>query len=258
MEAVLTESLCRISINWTNFRSNTAKLMEGGRTLMPVIKADAYGHGVLQASRELSALGIGWVAVGTLEEGVLVRKHGFEGNIVALLSTIMDPPSLLMARKNRIVPLVHSWAFLRALIESLRGTEDTAPMDIAVKVDTGMGRLGFRPEEMEEVAKTLQEQPVLRPLIQISHFSVADEDGEDDYTQAQAERFYAAADTMRRFFPDMECSLGNTAGLLHHHLLCPGIYRPASPSTAAILSTVPRAKRQGVVFCPSWKFRPLF
>ncbi|MBR4424068.1 MAG: alanine racemase, partial [Mailhella sp.] len=81
-------SLCRVHLNWDSFRSNLRLLRYISPDLMPVIKADAYGHGARRAARELETEGVGWAAAGTLEEAEAIRDGGFSGRIVILLSCL--------------------------------------------------------------------------------------------------------------------------------------------------------------------------
>ena len=104
----MTASSCRVHLDWDNFRHNLRLLKSRGKTLLPIIKADAYGHGVLRASEELTELGIGWAAIGTLEEGCDVRNHGYRGRIVSLLCRTLSPADVRLAREKRIIPLIHS------------------------------------------------------------------------------------------------------------------------------------------------------
>ena len=217
---------CRVHINWENFCHNINILNKKGHSLMPVIKADAYGHGVLKAAAALEKLGIGWAATGTLEEAAAVRDSGFSGNIVALLSLVPDKEHVRLAVEKRLVPLIHNREGLHAVKNVLAELSPDRPLDIAVKVDTGMARLGFTLDEMENVAEFLADSPSLNPLVQVSHFSVADEPEEDDYTSRQRDIFSRAAAVMHRRFPAMRCSLGNTAGLAGKHSDTDDICRP--------------------------------
>ncbi|WP_418765379.1 alanine racemase [Mailhella sp.] len=209
----MIEPSCHVRVNWEHFRHNIGLLMKKGHELMPVIKADAYGHGVKNAAAQLEAMGVTWAAAGTLQEASVVRDAGFSGHIVALLSRVPDESDVRLALGQRLTPLIHNWEGLRAVKNAARSLKSDAALDIAVKVDTGMGRLGFTLEDMEDVATFLAETPELRPIAQISHLAVADVPGEIDYTRRQSDVFYRAAAIMRRRFPDMRCSLGNTAGL---------------------------------------------
>ena len=183
---------------------------------MPVIKADAYGHGVLKAAAELERLGIQWAAAGTLEEAAAVRDAGFSGHIVSLLSPVPDRSGVMLALEKRLTPLIHNREGLHAVKKAMSDDFAGQVLNVAVKVDTGMGRLGFPLEDMEKVAEFLAGAPALNPLVQVSHFSVADEPEQDAYTARQRDIFARAAAIMHRRFPSMRCSLGNTAGLTSH------------------------------------------
>ncbi|MBR3881329.1 MAG: alanine racemase [Mailhella sp.] len=222
----MTASSCRVHIRWDNFRHNLLLLQEKGKTLMPVIKADAYGHGALRASEELSALGIDWAAIGTLEEGIGIRLHGYQGNIVSLLSRTPDGENIRLAHSHNIIPLIHSWDGLRAAAEALSALPDIQSFRFAVKMDTGMRRLGFRLEELEEVATFIASTPALSPCLLLSHFATADMPDEEEYTQTQAEIFQQGANILRHHFPELLCSLGNTAGLVSHTARSGDICRP--------------------------------
>ena len=223
----MIDSTCRVHIDWNNFRHNLRILMQKGRTLMPVIKADAYGHGVLRASEELTSLGIDWAAIGTLDEGCRVRDHGYKGNIVSLLCPTLSPEDIRLAREKNILPTVHHWAGLKAVDETLRSdASQTAPLRIAIKIDSGMSRLGFTLEELEEVASFITENGRIEPVLLLSHLAVADDPEENDFTERQAGQFFKGADIMHRYFPNMLCSLGNTAGLMSHTSIAGDICRP--------------------------------
>lgn len=218
-------SSCHVHINWEHFRHNLCQLMRKGKKLMPVIKADAYGHGVLPASDILTELGIDWAAISTLEEGRLVREHGYGGKIVALLSFTLSREDVRLAYEKRIIPVVHDWTGLKAVQNAL-AHEGIERFDIAIKVDTGMRRLGFSIHEMEEVTAFLAAHPILNPALILSHLAVADEPDHDDFTEQQAESFFSAVNILRRSFPDVPCSLGNTAGLVSHTERAGDICRP--------------------------------
>ncbi len=219
------ESLCRVRLNWSHFRQNIKRIAREGKTLMPVVKADAYGHGAIRAARELSSLGIKWLATGTVQEGAAIREDGFRGHIVALLGLNFDKESLSLAYAKGLTPLIHSWEGLH-FAASAPVEYGGGPMNIALKVDTGMGRLGFPPSSMEGVSTFLAENRALVPQVLVSHFSVADDPDEDAYTRRQAEAFFRAADILHRRFPTMRCSLGHTAGLLCYPELAGDICRP--------------------------------
>ena len=222
----MIEPSCHFHINWKNFCHNVGVLRQEGHDLMPVIKADAYGHGVVRAAAELERMGINWAAAGTLQEAALIRDAGFSGRIVSLLCPVPHKEEVKLALEKHLSPLVHNKEGLHALRDAVRALKADKPLEIAVKVDSGMGRLGFSLQDMEKVAAFLNETPDLLPIVQISHFAVADDPSESDYTRRQCDIFYRAADIMHRYFPAMRCSLGNTAGLMEHVTHADDICRP--------------------------------
>ena len=220
----MIEPSCHVHVNWEHFRRNIEELLKRGHDLMPVIKADAYGHGVRKAAAVLEDMGIGWAAAGTIQEAAEVKNAGFSGNIVALLSRAPEEEDVRLACEKRLSPLIHNWEGLEAVTRVVRDID--APLGIAVKAETGMGRLGFRLEEMEAVAEAIAAEPRLSPIVQVSHFAVADDPAEEEYTKRQCDVFYRAADILHRKFPDMRCSLGNTAGLVEGFTRKDDICRP--------------------------------
>lgn len=216
-------SLCRVRINFDHLRHNLALLRASGKPLMPVVKADAYGHGLTEVSAALAVEGVDHLAVGAVAEGARLRQSGFGGCIVALLG-VVDDEDLVAARTYGITPLVHDRPGLLRLIE--REQSSGEPLGVAVKCDTGMARLGFAVEDMAEVAEALAACPGLRAEMLVSHLAVADDPDEDAYTRAQATRFGEAARALRTRFPGLRLSLGNTACLLAFPELAGDLARP--------------------------------
>ncbi|MCH5276597.1 MAG: alanine racemase [Desulfovibrionaceae bacterium] len=215
--------VCRVRVNHDHLRHNLALLQATGKALMPVVKADAYGHGLTDVAATLAAGGVDHLAVGSVAEAVRLRRSGFGACIVALLGAV-DDENRAAARAWDIVPLVHDWPGLSRLAETEAKAEK--PLRVAVKCDTGMSRLGFAVEDMARVAQALAACPGLRADMLMSHLAVADEPEEDAYTRAQAARFGEAARALRAYFPQLRLSLGNTACLLTFPDLAGDLARP--------------------------------
>lgn len=208
---------------------NWELLRASGKALMPVIKADAYGHGLTFAARELARAGAEHFAVGDVSEAVALRRSGFDGMIVALLG-LMNADDLAAARQYRITPLIHHWQSLDLLANISLGAGEL-PLSVALKCDTGMARLGFLPEEMSEVTGRLRALPHVRPELLLSHLAVADEVHApdalgEDFTLEQVRRFQHAARLARAAFPSLRLSLGNSACLLAFPELAGDLARP--------------------------------
>lgn len=188
-----------------------------GSRVLAVIKADAYGHGMVEAARALAAADA--LAVASLEEALRLREAAITGDIV-LLEGLFEARELEAAVEQRLQLVVHSEAQLQWL-EAWRGS---APLSLWLKVDTGMNRLGFAPGELHQAWERLAALPQLRKgcLRLMSHLACADE-AEHPANDVQRECFEAATAGL-----DAERSLANSAALLtrpdmHYDWVRPGI-----------------------------------
>ena len=173
----------------------TKDLPEGCRFL-GVVKADAYGHGAVPIAKELERLGAGYLAVSNFEEALQLRRADITLPILILGYT---PPELAPREAAlRITQEVHSIEYGRELSAALAASGLT--LNIHMKIDTGMTRLGFfaydRPETVPELVE-LAGLPCLHTEGIFMHFAVADTPGEDDYTRLQHDRFAAVLEALR-------------------------------------------------------------
>jgi len=99
-----------------------------------VVKANAYGHGMLEVARILCAEGIPWLAVSAVDEGVALRDAGISGCRILVMAGVMSWERSAV-RQYRLTPVVHSLDELRAFAEG-------GPLSVHLKIDTGMDRLG--------------------------------------------------------------------------------------------------------------------
>ncbi len=168
--------------------------------VMAVIKANAYGHGMVPVALHLSHVDA--FAVARVPEALELRANGVEAKIV-LLAGVMNTSELAAAMQHRFEPVVHCAAQLDLLDHSIGGK-----VNVWVKFDTGMNRLGFDPADADAIISRLRKSPGVDELRLMTHLSSADDiDGQT--TSEQLERFRAIA---RGFEGDV--SIGNTAGTL--------------------------------------------
>ena len=119
------------------------KLLPQGCELMPVVKANAYGHGAILISKQLNRLGIKSFCVSAISEGIELRRHGIKGEILILGYTY--PKQFPLLRKYNLTQTVidHSYAWqLNSYGKRLK---------VHIKIDTGMHRFGERCEKIEEI-----------------------------------------------------------------------------------------------------------
>ncbi len=146
---------------------------------MAVVKANGYGHGAVPAARAALEGGATWLGVSSVAEGVELRKAGLQ---VPILNLGYTPPAALSAAvAARLALTIYDEAGLRLL--------ETAGTEIAVhvKVDTGMHRLGARPELAIELARRVHAHSTLRLEGFWTHF--ADADGDLAFTRTQLDLF---------------------------------------------------------------------
>ena len=153
-----------IEKNYRVFRS----LIPQNTKMMAVVKSNAYGHGLLDFSREISALGVDWLGVDSIIEGLSLRRASINTPILVLGSTL--PEMLLSAAENNISLAVSNFEILTE-IESLKFKN---ALRVHIKIDSGMHRHGFVEKDMKMVMKSLKK---LKGKIEVeglfTHFAAA-------------------------------------------------------------------------------------
>ena len=153
--------------------------------VMAVIKANAYGHGMVPAAKALAQTD--GFAVARLEEGLALREAGL-ANRILLLEGVFGAAQLQAAAQQRFDLMVHSFEQL-AMLEARAGSEVISAW---IKVDTGMNRLGFRPEQFPEAHARLRRVANVAPdPTLVTHLANAD-DRRDAKTTQQMQAFAAA------------------------------------------------------------------
>lgn len=129
-------SLSQIAANFHAIRAVVGADVE----VMPVVKADAYRHGAIQVSRTLEHAGARWLAVGNVEEGVILRENGMAARILVMADFLPGERASLL--DYNLTPVIHSLEDIREWdrLAAARGT----PAAYHLKIDSGMGRLGTR------------------------------------------------------------------------------------------------------------------
>lgn len=150
--------------------------------VMPVVKANAYGHGAVQLARAAERAGIDYFAVAFLEEAIELRKHGISKDI--LVFNYVEPDMLHIAQQNNITITLYSWEQL------WRYTKQIWRPKVHIKIDTGMRRLGVMPEEARDFLDAVRKAG-FDVEGAYTHFAVADSLDEEDvqFTKEQAQLF---------------------------------------------------------------------
>lgn len=172
--------------NYQILRNNVPANVE----VMPVIKANAYGHGMLETAQALSPMGVKHFAVALPEEGMDLRLGGVEGEILVLGAAM--PAAAQAVVRYGLTQTVFTPDMVALLNKEAEKQSATALVHI--KLDTGMNRIGLRThEEAEALAKALAEAPNVKVTGIYTHFADADnpmpDGGVNAFTRAQLSRF---------------------------------------------------------------------
>ena len=161
--------------------------------IIAVVKANAYGHGLVEMTQALQRLGIARFGVATIEEGLTLRAAGIQAPIVMLGA--LFPPQIPDLVANSLTPVIHEPAGAAALAKQLSPTAQ--PYAVHLKVETGMGRLGLTLAELSTMLSAAEFKGPLRLEGLMTH--LADADGDDrSFSDEQLAQFHAAVDRARQ------------------------------------------------------------
>lgn len=222
-----------IELNQNNLQQNVSSLqglMPPDCQLMPVIKANAYGHGAVLMAKKLNTYGVKAFCVATVKEGIELRSHGIKGEILVLGYT--HPKQFPLLRRYRLVQTVVDYSYAKLL--NTYGKK----FKVHLKIDTGMHRLGVRYENIDEICsifqcKNLRIEGAYTHLCSDATTSEADK----DFTLAQGKAFYSVISQLRkRGYDCPKIHLQASYGLLNYPQLS-GDYVRIGIALYGILST---------------------
>lgn len=184
----------------------------GDVACMSVVKANAYGHGAVECARRLEREGTEWFGVATVEEGIELREADIAGPILVLGG--FWPGQIESALGKRLTPVVSTFEQAQAIDRIAENRGETA--HIHVKIDTGMGRLGFRHDDAYETARNLGRLQHVAVEGMMTHFAAAD-DLASGFTELQSARFDEAAAAFRsNGITPRYLDLANSPGAVAH------------------------------------------
>jgi alanine racemase len=184
----------------SNYRFLAARVAP--RPVYAVVKADAYGHGAVPVAARLARAGADRFAVANPEEGAALRRGGVAGEILVLSRADGEDVPRLAA--YGLSPALYDATQAKAIADASRRL--ATPLPVHVELDTGMGRAGFRPEELDLVIALLREARVLRLAGTFANLSRADDPSSPE-TVRQVELLRAGAARLRE--------AGIAPGLVH-------------------------------------------
>ena len=161
--------------------------------LLAVVKADAYGHGAVPVARAALEAGASWLGVALVEEGAALRRAGIDQPILVLSEPPPEAAGAVVA--GRLTPVVYTEVGIEALAKAVAEAPPDQPLPVHLKVDTGMHRVGCRPEDAIALADALGARPELVLEGICTHFAVADEPHRPE-TLTQLREFNALLDAL--------------------------------------------------------------
>lgn len=182
------------------FNYKEVKKLAGRKGIYAVVKANAYGHGSVAVSKFLQErTDVYGFAVATYQEGQELFTSGIKRPILIMSSTVEEGREYL--RELPLLPVVYDFKEL-SLVKELS-------VPFHVKIDTGMGRLGFLKSEWDDLISELKNSKVVGVM---SHLCCADEDKE--FSLSQAEEFKKFVKAVKAFKPKVEVHLENSAAVV--------------------------------------------
>lgn len=189
------EEFSRLEINLDgcldNYKYFRSKLQDSTKLLV-LVKANAYGHGAVEFASLMEDAGADYLAVAYPVEGMELRQAGIKTPIMVLTAGTDSFEQIINYGLEPGIPNIYS---LKVLCEVLRKRGMT-DFPVHVKLDTGMHRLGFMTEELDELLAFLKVCPQVKVKSVYSHLAAADDPSSDDFTLGQIELFRKNADRL--------------------------------------------------------------
>lgn len=205
MEKDIKKSRAWIEINLDNLKNNIEQIksiIPDSTKIMAVVKANAYGHGIIEVAKYLNKLGINDFAVATLAEGINLRENNITGNILILGYT--DLKAIKYVVRYNLIQTILDYEYAQE-IENLKLKEK---LKVHIKINTGMNRIGESYKSIDNLSKIYQLKNI-EVLGTYTHLCSSDSLKEDDvlFTRKQIENFYNCINSLK--------SLGCNIGKIH-------------------------------------------
>jgi alanine racemase len=194
------------------------KLLLPGTQLMAVVKADAYGHGAIAVAQTALKSGASWLGVATVPEGIELRKAGVEAPILILGATNTQEQVEAIVRWQ-LQPTLCSLKQALVFSDILEAIKIESPLQVHLKLDTGMSRLGIHWLDCTQFVQLVARLPHLNINSVYSHLATADSP-DNTVMKQQHQRFESAIAQIKEIGIEVPClHLANSAGTLSNKSL---------------------------------------
>jgi len=187
---VLEIDLNKITHNLNFYRS---RLKPNVKTMV-MVKAFAYGSSSHEIANWLEFQNVDYLAVAYADEGVVLRQHGITLPIMVMNP---DPRSFELLHQHNLEPELYSEEIFQDYANYTRSFQNS--LKIHLKLDTGMHRLGFEPQDLNQLIALLKQNPQLRVASVFSHLAASDESAHNGFSAKQALAFKKSADEIIDF-----------------------------------------------------------
>ncbi len=207
-------SFNRVIIDSTALTHNYRYLLRkaDGVKFMAMVKSDAYGHSMVHTAAALSASGCDLFGVAEMNEAVTLRDSGCDGDIFVFVG--FDHADVDYLYTHRLTPVVFTREDLAAIAEANK--KFNTALDVYLKFDCGMGRLGFDPQQAEEILETCRSLSI-KPVGMMSHFPCSD-NRSSSHSRRASETFFGIGERQGQATGErkFEGSICNSGGILYH------------------------------------------
>ena len=200
-------------INFGAMRRNLQKFqakLQPNTLVMAMVKASGYGTGSFEVARALEEIHIDYLGVAFAQEALSLRAQGIKCPVLVLNSEAAQLP--MLAQSGCEVELFD----LHQLKDWLAVPQQEHLLQVHIKVDTGMHRLGFQPSALQDLLGVLQSRKDIAVNGIMTHLSASNNSEEDAYTKAQLTQFQAACDEIRHHYPSAKAHALNSYGIARH------------------------------------------
>ena len=187
------------------------KRIGNGRKILGIVKADAYGHGLVPISKALLREKVQMLGVALIEEGIELRSAGVSAPILIMGGLLEE--QLAEVYRYDLIPVLHDPKLFPALQRLAR--EGQKPLPVHLKVDTGMGRLGLSLTEAEGVIKQIRGTEGIHLEGLMTHFAEA-EAADKTFLKEQVRGFQQLAGPLLKEYPHLLCHTANSAAILSY------------------------------------------
>lgn len=208
-ETILEINLDNMVKNLNYYRGKLKKETK----MMVMVKAFAYGSGNYEVSNVLAFHHVDYLTVAYADEGVELRNKGIKLPIMVMTPETNTFDEII---ENNLEPDIYSFRCLSQLEDAINQLDKPLdkPVGIHVKVDTGMHRLGFLPEDIDALIERVKANPNIKIMSVFSHFATSDMPEEDDFVMHQIEMFEMMSSKIVAAFPyKIIRHILNTAGI---------------------------------------------